>query len=92
VITDTKLNIKTNIAGAGCSVTLGIVDPELTVGLPPHITASTGLDAFCHSFESYTSGLANSLSEVAGREGIRLTGKYLAAAYRDGSIWKREKE
>ena len=85
VITDTQNNIKTNIAGTGCSVTLGIVDPELTVGLPPAITASTGLDAFCHAFESYTSGLANSVSEVVGREAIRLSGKYLVAAYRDGS-------
>jgi alcohol dehydrogenase class IV len=85
VITDTRQNIKTNIAGVGCAVTLGIVDPELTVGLPPAITASTGLDVFGHAFESYTSNLANSLSEVVGREAIRLTGKYLVAAYRDGS-------
>jgi alcohol dehydrogenase class IV len=85
VITDTKNNIKTNIAGVGCSVTLGIIDPELTVGLPPAITASTGLDAFCHSFESYTSALANSFSEIVGREAIRLVGKYLVAAYEDGT-------
>lgn len=85
VITDTKHNIKTNIAGIGCSVTLGIVDPELTAGLPPAITASTGLDAFGHAFESYTSALSNSISEVVGREAIRLAGKYLVAAYRDGN-------
>jgi alcohol dehydrogenase class IV len=41
VITDTKNNIKSNIAGTGCTVNLGIVDPELTLGLPPSITAST---------------------------------------------------
>lgn len=85
VITDTKNKIKTNIAGVGCAVSLGIVDPALTVGLPPAVTASTGLDAFCHAFESYTSALSNSLSEVAGREAIRLVGKYLLKAYRDGS-------
>ncbi len=66
-------------------MSLGIVDPALTVGLPPAVTASTGLDAFCHAFESYTSALSNSLSEVAGREAIRLVGKYLLKAYRDGS-------
>lgn len=84
VITDTKNKIKTNIAGTGCAVTLGIVDPELTVDLPPAITAATGLDAFGHSFEAYTSALANSYSSVAAREGIRLCGKYLITAYRDG--------
>jgi alcohol dehydrogenase class IV len=42
VITDTQKNIKTNIAGTGCAVNLGIVDPDLTIGLPPAITASTG--------------------------------------------------
>jgi len=84
-ITNTELGIKTNIAGVGCSVNLGIVDPELTLGLPKYVTATTGLDAFCHCFESYTSAMANSLSGILGREGIRLVGKYLVAAYEDGS-------
>lgn len=84
-ITNSELHIKTNISGIGCAVTLGIVDPELTVGLPPYVTATTGLDAFCHCFESYTSAMANSISSVLGREGIRLVGKYLVAAYENGS-------
>jgi alcohol dehydrogenase class IV len=85
VITDTERGIKTNIAGVGCAVTLGIVDPELTLGLPPSITASTGMDALCHAAESLTSARANSLSEVAGREAIRLAARYLARAYGNGS-------
>jgi alcohol dehydrogenase class IV len=84
VITDTERGIKTNIAGVGCSVTLGIVDPELTYGLPKSVTASTGMDALCHCIESYTSARANPFSEVAGREGIRLIAKYLARACEDG--------
>ncbi len=84
-ITNTELHIKTNISGIGCAVTLGIVDPELTFGLPKYVTATTGLDALCHCFESYTSAMANSISSVVGREGIRLVGKYLVAAYEDGS-------
>jgi alcohol dehydrogenase class IV len=80
VITDTERGIKTNIAGVGCSVTLGIVDPELTYGLPASVTAMTGMDALCHCIESYTSARANPLSEIAGREGIRLAAKYLARA------------
>jgi alcohol dehydrogenase class IV len=85
VITDTERGIKTNIAGVGCAVTLGIVDPELTVGMPPAVTAATGMDALCHCIESYTSARANDLSAVVGREGMRLVAKYLARAVEDGS-------
>jgi alcohol dehydrogenase class IV len=85
VITDTERGIKTNIAGVGCAVTLGIVDPELTFGLPKSVTASTGMDALCHCIESYTSARANPFSEVAGREGIRLVAEYLIRACDDGS-------
>ncbi len=84
VITDTERNIKTNISGVGCSVNLGIVDPELMLNLPKSVTASTGLDALCHSVESYTSAMANSISSVLGREGIRLAGKYLVRACDNG--------
>jgi len=85
VITDTKNVIKTNIAGAGCKVSLGIVDPELTLALPPSVTASTGIDALCHAAESYTSALANVFCDLTGREAIRLAGKYLIRAYENGS-------
>ena len=84
-ITDTENNIKTNISGVGCAVTLGIVDPELSAGLPRSVTASTGLDALCHCVESYTSAMANSISTVLGREGIRLVGKYLVRACENGA-------
>jgi len=85
VITDTERGIKTNIAGIGCAVTLGIVDPELTVGMPASITAITGMDALSHCLESYTSARKNDLSAVVGREGIRLVAKYLVRAVEDGS-------
>jgi alcohol dehydrogenase class IV len=85
VITDTVNGIKTNIAGAGCKVTLGIVDPELTLGLPPAVTAATGMDALCHAAESYTSALSNVFCDLTGREAIMLTGKYLVRAFVDGS-------
>ncbi len=84
-ITDTEKNIKTNISGVGCQVSLGIVDPELSANLPKSVTASTGLDALCHCVESYTSAMANSISSVLGREGIRLVGKYLVRACENGA-------
>jgi alcohol dehydrogenase len=85
VITDTKNNIKTNIAGVGCAVTLGIVDPELTLGLPPSVTASTGMDALCHNIESYTSMRWSSFCELTGKRGFTLVGKYLVRAFENGA-------
>lgn len=85
VITDTKAGVKNNIAGVGCTVNLGIVDPNLTIGLPPFVTAATGMDALCHCCESLTSNLANSFSTVVGKEGIRLVAKYLVRAVNDGN-------
>jgi alcohol dehydrogenase class IV len=85
VITDTVNNIKTNIAGVGCAVNLGIVDPELTLGLPPAVTASTGMDALCHAVESYTSMRANSFCELTGKEAFTLVGKYLVRAFENGA-------
>ncbi len=92
VITDTERNIKTNISGVGCSVNLGIVDPELMMELPRAVTASTGLDALCHCVESYTSAMANSISSVLGREGIRLAGKYLVRACDNGKNDREARE
>lgn len=85
VITDTKNVIKTNIAGVGCKVSLGIVDPELTLALPPSVTASTGIDALCHAAESYTSALSNAYCDLTGRKAIKLVSKYLVRAVENGS-------
>lgn len=85
VITDTARNVKDVVAGVGCAVTLGIVDPGLTLTLPPGITASTGMDVLCHAVESYTSKRANRFCDVLAREAITLVGKYLVRACRDGS-------
>jgi len=92
VITDTERGIKTNIAGVGCAVSLGIADPELTVGMPPLITASTGMDALSHCLESFTSARANDFSKVVGLEGMRLAANYMGRAVEDGTdIEAREK-
>ncbi|MDA8080142.1 MAG: iron-containing alcohol dehydrogenase [Actinomycetota bacterium] len=85
VITDTRRNVKDVVVGPGCAVSLGIVDPELTVALPPEITASTGMDAFCHAVESFTSKRWNSFSDVVAKEAITLIGKNLTRAYHEGS-------
>jgi len=62
-----------------------ICDPELTVGLPPHVTAGTGLDAFAHCLEAYCSPHYHPMSQGIALEGMRLVKDYLPRAYRDGA-------
>ena len=62
-----------------------IVDPELTMGMPPRLTAETGLDALLHAVEGYTSREANPMSRLYALEAMRLIGKYLTKAYQQGS-------
>ncbi len=64
---------------------LALLDPELTVSLPPHPTATTGIDALCHAIESYTSINASPMSEVMSLEAIRLISENLRTAVHDGS-------
>lgn len=64
---------------------ISILDPELTVGLPPAVTAYTGMDALTHAIESYTSKAASPLSAMFSQEAVRLIGKSLRQAVNHGS-------
>ena len=64
---------------------LALLDPELTLTLPPHPTAATGIDALCHAIESYTSIKASPMSEVMSLEAIRLISDNLRTAVHDGT-------
>jgi alcohol dehydrogenase class IV len=64
--------------------TLVILDPELTVGLPPKLTAATGADALTHCVESYTCPAFHPMCDGIALEGIRLIVDALPRAYRDG--------
>jgi len=64
---------------------LALLDPELTLSLPPHPTAATGIDALCHAIESYTSINASPMSEVMSLEAIRLISDNLRTAVHDGA-------
>ncbi|MCL7486617.1 MAG: iron-containing alcohol dehydrogenase [Desulfobulbaceae bacterium] len=61
-----------------------ILDPELTLSLPPGVTASTGLDALAHALEAYTSIKAHPISEMYSLEAIDLITGNIRAAYADG--------
>lgn len=63
---------------------VALVDPELMYGLPPEITASTGLDAFTQLVEPYTSSRANPITDALCRDGIRRVARSLARAFEHG--------
>ncbi|MDT3405597.1 iron-containing alcohol dehydrogenase [Mucilaginibacter terrae] len=60
------------------------VDPLLTIGVPPAITAATGLDALTHCLEAYTNKFAQPFIDVYAYEGMRLIAEHLVAAVKDG--------
>ena len=65
---------------------LAVLDAELTLGLPPHVTAAPGVDAMVHAIEAYTSAhKKNPYSDMLAREALRLLGGNLVAAVKDGS-------
>ncbi|MCX7567944.1 iron-containing alcohol dehydrogenase [Sulfitobacter sp. F26169L] len=65
--------------------TVVICDPELTVGMPSFITAGTGLDAFAHCVEAFSSPHYHPMSQGIALEGMRLVKEYLPRAYADGT-------
>jgi alcohol dehydrogenase class IV len=62
-----------------------ILDPELTRGLPPHLTAATGADALTHCIESYTCPTFHPMCDGIALEGVRLIVDALPRAFRDGN-------
>lgn len=64
---------------------LALLDPELTLSLPAHPTAATGMDALCHAIESYTSVNASPMSEMFSLEAIRLISSNLRICVHDGA-------
>ncbi len=63
---------------------MSIIDPELMVSVPPHLTAYQGLDAFFHSSEGYINNIANPMSDIFALKSIALIGKSLPTAVRNG--------
>jgi alcohol dehydrogenase class IV len=62
-----------------------ISDPELTMGLPPHVTAATGMDALAHCLEAYCAPSYHPMAEGIAVEGMRLVKDWLPVAYRHGT-------
>lgn len=85
VITDTENHIKKIIFHPNMLPDQVILDPELTVGLPPSITAATGMDALSHNLEALCSPFYHPMATGIAVEGIRLVQEYLPRAVADGN-------
>ncbi|MBP1764130.1 MAG: alcohol dehydrogenase [Firmicutes bacterium] len=69
-----------------------ILDPEMTINLPKHITANTGLDALCHAIECYISKKANPLSDTFALKAITLLSRSIRKAYNNGHDLKARED
>ena len=78
------LNLKVGVVCPHFMPDYVVLDPELLCGLPPHITAATGLDALCHALECFVSNKANPISDMFALESMRLTFQSLQKAYENG--------
>ncbi len=85
VLSRTATGAKQGVLGPNVIATLAIVDPLLTLGLPPAITAATGMDTFAHALEAYTAAFRNMMSDTLSEKAIELTFKYLPRAVKNGS-------
>jgi alcohol dehydrogenase class IV len=73
------------VLGTPLLPSVALCDPELTHGLPPALTAGTGMDAFTHCIESYLSTMVHPICDGIALEGLRYITRGLEAAVRDGS-------
>jgi alcohol dehydrogenase class IV len=85
VLGSTEHGVKASLRSPLMLPRVALVDPELTYGLPPAITASTGLDALTQLIEPYVSARANPLADALCIEGIRRVAGALRRAYRCGT-------
>ena len=84
VITSHKLRRKIIIFSPWLMPKRAILDPELTVSLPPFLTAATGMDAFTHCLESLTCPVFHPICDAIAIHGLELIIRYLERATRDG--------
>lgn len=85
VITDSESNEKMLCPGLSFLPVAVVVDYELTISMPPRLTADTGVDALTHAIEAYVSRKANPFSDGMALTAIRTIGKHIRTAYADGT-------
>ncbi|WP_183108724.1 iron-containing alcohol dehydrogenase [Thermohalobacter berrensis] len=92
IITDTNRKVKMAIVDWRVTPKISINDPDLMAGMPPALTAATGMDALTHAIEAYVSTAATPLTDSAALMAIELISKYLPVAVANGmNMEAREK-
>lgn len=84
VITDTKRKVKMLIGSPHMIPRVAVLDPLLTVTMPPHVTAATGMDALTHAIEAYISKAAQPATDLQALSAIRLISQNLIKAVLNG--------
>jgi len=92
VLASPEQRVKASLRSASMLPRLAVVDPELTLGLPRAITASTGLDALTQLIEPYVSVRANPMTDLFCVDGIRRAAAALPRAWEDGGDCEARRE
>ncbi len=85
IITDTSRKVKMAIIDWRVTPNVAINDPLLMAGMPPSLTAATGMDALTHAVEAYVSTIATPVTDACALQAITLIGKHLRAAVANGA-------
>lgn len=88
VITEEATHRKITLKHASLRPILAVLDPELTLTVPPFVTAATGVDALVHAIEGYTCRVTNPISQALGARAMETIVSALPIAYRDGQNQK----
>lgn len=85
VVTDTEAKRKIPIVSAELMPDFSVLDPAFVTGMPPKLTAGTGLDALTHAMDNVMSPMTNDFTDALALRAIQMIFKYLPRAYRDGT-------
>ena len=85
VITDRETHIKYPLTDYSLTPTVAIIDPALTMTLPPAITANTGMDVLTHAVEAYVSVMASDYTDALALKAVQLVFEYLPRAVHNGA-------
>ena len=85
LVTDPATQAKLAVQSRHMLADLAVIDPDLMLSVPPAVTAATGVDALAHCVEAFTSRRAHPAIDLYVLEGIRLVGRYLPRAVKDGA-------
>jgi alcohol dehydrogenase len=84
IITNTDTHVKMAIVDWRCTPNIAINDPRLMVGMPPSLTAATGMDALTHAVEAYVSTIATPITDACALKAIEIIAEYLRPAVANG--------